>query len=193
MPVIIWITGSPGVGKTSVGRKLARSLGYGFVDIPAFVKQKRIYEKRFLDGSLMVDERRLARTLEAEVGDDIVISGHLVVKLPGRRNRCIVLRMNPLKLATRLKRRKYSLSKIAENVESEFLGVVYSEAVQVFGKQNVHQVNVTGRKLEETIKFCQMLVARKKTGDRVDWLTDMTCEELDKLLAYLARSRKLFV
>ncbi|MEM4573532.1 MAG: adenylate kinase family protein [Candidatus Caldarchaeum sp.] len=183
--MIIWITGTPGVGKTTIGKMIAKLYRYRCIDLPEFVTQTGVGEVK-PDG-IVVDVRKLRGTLARMVEDDTVFSGHIVVKLPGRRQKCIVLRCNPLKLANRLRRRGYSSDKVVENVEAEFVGVVYLDAVKQFGHRNVVQVDVTKKTVSETVRYCREILDGKVVGDKVDWLTDLDEKELDQVLSLLAR------
>lgn len=181
--MIIWLSGTPGVGKTEVGKRLAKKLGYKFIDLPVFVKKTKIAEKS--GDVLIVDPTRLKEKLQTT--DDVVISSHIVVRLPRKNQRCFVLRCNPLKLLRRLRSRGYDFSKIAENVEAEFLGVVYADAIKVFGRRNVVQIDTTGKNVSQTSKKCMMVLNGKSTGDSVDWLVSLNERELESLLLFLAR------
>ncbi|MCS7109898.1 MAG: AAA family ATPase [Candidatus Caldarchaeum sp.] len=187
------MSGTPGVGKTTVGKRLAKNLGYEFVDIPAFVKQTRIGKRLGAADSFAVDMRILKQKLSQHVEDNTVVSGHLLVRLPRKQQKCIVLRRNPLKLAESLRRRGYATGKIVENVEAEFLGVVYDDAVKTFGRRRVYQVDTTGRKSFQTSATCLRIVRGESEGDDVDWFRNLEKKELDRLLLFLARRRRVFV
>ncbi|MCS7133859.1 MAG: AAA family ATPase [Candidatus Caldarchaeum sp.] len=185
------MSGTPGVGKTTVGKQLAKKLGYKFLDIPAFVKEARIGKRVGAADYLDVDLRILKQKLSQQVEDNTVVSGHLVVRLPRKQQKCIVLRRNPLKLAEGLKKRGYSMGKIVENVEAEFLGIVYDEAVKTFGRGRVYQVDTTGRKSFQITANCLRIVRMAGVGDDVDWFRDLGKKELDRLLLFLARGRRV--
>jgi len=106
----------------------------------------------------------------------IVISTHYLGSyLPNRRVKyCFVLRLNPEKLRQRLVSRRWSESKIRENVEAELIGVCLSEAVGLLGRKRVHEIDTTGRSSTKALREITDLVIGEKqfTGNAgvVDWL-----------------------
>ena len=181
------------MGKTSVGKHLARTLKAKFLDLPEYVKQEKLYigyDKA--SRAYIVDERRLKKRLSSLlelVEDDIVIATHLLVPLNKSGVRVIVLRLNPLALLSRLKRRNYTRNKLVENVEAEFLGVTYHEAVELYGARRVRQINTTGLDIGKTVRKCMLIIRNKSKGDYVDWMRSLRGEELDKLLKTFASLR----
>ncbi len=168
--MIISITGTPGVGKTTVAKRLAKRIGYRYVDLVRFIKKNNIYEgydkKR---KAIIVDEKKLKK-LKFE---DAVIDGHLSHFIPS--DLIIVLRLDPKELERRLKRRKYSSEKIKENVEAEILDVIYYEALK--NGKNVFQINATNRKTEEVVEIIlKILKGKKVKSDAVNWLNK--CKDL---------------
>ncbi len=188
--MIIWVAGTPGVGKTVVGRELAIKLGYSYIDMPKYIKRNKLYESYDRTRrAWTVDPEKVKKALEREALDNSVISSHIILPSPGFQVRCVVLRLNPLRLLARLKRRGYDLRKICENVEAEFLGTVYLEAVATFGIDRVFQINTTGKKLEEVLEKCIGAVKGLSASEPVDWLTNLSEEELDRLLSFLSQTK----
>ncbi|GBC69697.1 hypothetical protein HRbin01_01400 [archaeon HR01] len=188
---VLWVSGVPGVGKTSIGMALARRLDAVFIDIPEYVGRTGIasgYDPS--TGSLLVEPSKLARKLGETFreGRRYVLSSHIVVDLHIRGTRCIVLRLHPLRLYRRLLRRRYPKSKIAENLEAEFLGVCYLEAVQALGPRRVSQLDVTGLTPAKAVSRCIRLLAGDG-GDRVDWQSQLRGRELGRLLSIMAVGR----
>ncbi|MCS7137390.1 MAG: AAA family ATPase [Candidatus Caldarchaeum sp.] len=189
--MIIWVSGTPGVGKTAVGKNLARRLGYEFIDVPVFVRDEGLGEAEKPEGTIVVEPRVLRQRLLSRAMDEVVISSHLLMKLPRRKQKCIVLRHNPLKLVKRLRMRRYNLKKVAENAEAEFLGIIYQEAVKTFGRRRVFQVDTTGKSVSEVSRRCLSLLRGRSRGENVDWLRDLSEKELERLLLFLARRRSV--
>ncbi len=142
------------------------------------------------DGTMVVETRRLARHLQKQVRGDTVIAGHIPVRVRGHENRCIVLRLNPLQLRKRLEERGYSAEKVAENVEAEFLGVIYLDAMRVFGKKHVTQIDVTGKELGEVVDLCIEAVERGNAGEDVEWMSRLDESSLSELLRHLSSAKK---
>ncbi|MEM2224699.1 MAG: adenylate kinase family protein [Candidatus Caldarchaeum sp.] len=187
--MIIWVSGTPGVGKTVVGKALAKKLGYQFIDLPEFVKRMRLYESydRRRD-TWTIDPRRVRKALRKENLENCVLSSHIVVPGLGRSEKCIVLRLNPLVLWRRLERRGYSRQKIRENVEAEFVGAVLSDAVTTLGTRKVFQINTTEKNREQIVALCLRIVRGESKGDSVDWLTDLTERQTSRLLRSFAQA-----
>uniref|UniRef100_A0A7C4H6C2 Adenylate kinase n=1 Tax=Thermofilum pendens TaxID=2269 RepID=A0A7C4H6C2_THEPE len=73
--------------------------------------------------------------------------------------------------------RGYSGRKLSENVESEVLGVVLSDAVSIFGENSVCEVDASGKSVEEILSLLLEIVTAEKRSERcrvglVDWLKD---------------------
>ncbi|MDW7978740.1 MAG: adenylate kinase family protein [Candidatus Caldarchaeum sp.] len=188
--MIIWVAGSPGVGKSTVGRRLARSISFEFIDLPKLLTTEGLVESYDeVRDAWTVNPKEVSKLIPRRVRGDCVLSSHFVAPVKGAAVKCIVLRVNPLALTTRLKRRGYSSPKTAENVEAEFLGVVYSEAVSSLGRRRVFQLNTSGKKVEHIVDRCVKIVKGFDEGDRVDWLTQLPEDELEKLLSFIAKYR----
>ncbi|MEM0376531.1 MAG: hypothetical protein QXI90_01960, partial [Thermofilum sp.] len=103
---------------------------------------------------------------------------HVLDAIPPEKTRIvIVLRLNPLELKKRLQLRGYSGRKLSENVESEVLGVVLSDAVSIFGENSVCEVDASGKSVEEIVSLLLDVVAAGKPSEKcragsVDWLKD---------------------
>ncbi|MEM1943234.1 MAG: adenylate kinase family protein [Candidatus Caldarchaeum sp.] len=190
--MIIWISGSPGVGKTTVGRMVAAKLGYDFVDVPSLIRGEKLVESfDEVRQAWTVDPEALSKHLVRSIVDDCVLASHIVLPLKKRRAKCIVLRLNPLVLKRRLERRGYSLKKVSENVEAEFVGVVYHEAVAALGWRRVYQLDTTGMGVKATAGKCLKVLDGVHGGDEVDWLSSLPENQLEKLLSFLARYRRV--
>ncbi len=166
----IAITGTPGVGKSSVADALAKRLNYRLVRVNELAKKLNAYigydEKL---GSKILDMRRLKKEIRKLKGN-VIIEGHVAHYFPV--DIVIVLRCEPSILEKRL-REKYPDEplKVKENVEAEILGVITSEAVS--HNKNVFEVNTTNKKIEESVKeIIELLKGKDKRYEigRIDWL-----------------------
>ena len=63
--MIIVVTGTPGVGKTTVSKLLAERLGYNYVSIKEFAAEKGIGEA--VEGELEIDVDELAKVKKEKV------------------------------------------------------------------------------------------------------------------------------
>lgn len=128
MKHVIVITGTPGTGKSTLARALAKKLGYERVDLHENYKEisvsynsvKKCYDIDMAKFEALVKKRK----------SDLVIDSHIAHLLPKEMvDICIVLTCSNLKkLHGRLKGRKYNKKKIDENVQAEIFQVCLEEA-----------------------------------------------------------------
>lgn len=143
----------------------------------AFVRKEKLYKKFDRPTqSYIVDEGRVRQRLRGIIRNTaVVISAHSVGKtiLPGWVKLVIVLRLDPVILYRRLRARKWTRSKAWENVESELVDVCLEEAVRLFGRRRVFEIDTTSksplRVLSETLRVVKG--EAKVSGFQTDWLS----------------------
>jgi adenylate kinase len=135
---VIVVTGTPGTGKTVYAKKLAKQKKYVYVDVYKLIRNFKLnekYDKR--RKSFVVDIDKLNKVLigVVETGKldkvkGMVIDSHLAHFLPRKYvNLCIITTTSTKNIYKRLKKRKYSKSKISENIEAEIMKVILEEAM----------------------------------------------------------------
>jgi adenylate kinase len=140
MAKVIIITGTPGTGKTTVAKKLAKLLGYRYIDVNQVIAHNKLSEgydrKRKCK---IIDAKKLNKALVDVINDGkdgLVIDSHLSHFLPNRYvDVCIVTRCKLKTLKRRLTIRGYDPEKIHENLESEIFEVCLTEA-----KEKKHKI-----------------------------------------------------
>lgn len=150
---IVIVTGTPGTGKTTLAKKLAREERYAYVDVNKVIKEHRLSEgydrKR---KTKIVDEKKLANILEKSIKKarkekrKMIIDSHLSHYIsPKYVDLCIVTKCDLKELEKRLKRKGYHKSKIEENIRAEIFDICFVEA-----KERGHKVKIvwTGRKTQ---------------------------------------------
>ncbi len=160
--MIIALTGTPGTGKTSIARELER---FNTLELTEFVKKNGLGEQQ---DEFEVDIEAMINALEDEIDPekDTVIEGHLSHHFPA--DFCVVLRCNPEELRERLSERDYTEEKIEENLESEILDVLLSEAASI--QENIIEVDTTDRKAEDVAKEIENRIREEDTGyGDIDW------------------------
>lgn len=175
--MIIAVTGTPGVGKTTISKLLAEKLGYEYVNLRDYALEKGIGEMKGDELEVEVDE--LAYNFEKDFkGKNVVVDGHLSHFLNA--DLVIVLRANPKLIAERLKERGYGREKLGENVEAELVDVILVEVLEE--NENVIEVDTTGKTPEEVVEEILNLMGKgvKKRVGIVDW-----SEVYDEVLPYL--------
>jgi len=185
------IAGTPGVGKTSVGRIIAEKVGGLQLDLSELVVGEGLYE--YFDeetGSYVIDEARISRRVKeiCSGGRPVVVATHYPEVLDEVIvDNVAVLRLNPVVLWDRLRSRGWSDRKVAENVMAEVLSVVLSNAISKFGVGRVVEVDTTGRSIIEVADEVLEKVSKGYTQEKfIDWLSIVDpgfLEELERVLS----------
>lgn len=181
----IIITGNPGVGKHTIGKKVSGILKYKILDINKIAIESGYYEKN--KESIDVDVKKLKTFLKNKIKKNSVIIGHLAPYVVSKNqvNNVIILRKNPYKLVQIYKKRKYSSKKIAENLGSEILGVIAHDSIKKFGKNKSHQIDTTSKTISNISKTVLNAIDGKFENDVVDWLTLVNKKnDLKKFFSY---------
>jgi adenylate kinase len=153
---IIVVTGTPGVGKTALAKRLARKTQSDYLNIGEHVRKKRLY--RSFDRSTrsyIIDERRLHKSLvlflKAHDRKNLVIETHWLGRfMPKRRGMvAVVIRLDPVILAKRLLARKWPRRKVWENVEAELIDLSLYESLKFLGAKRVYQIDATQKRSQE--------------------------------------------
>ncbi len=137
--MIILITGTPGVGKTTVSSILVEKIDAYLVNINELVDEKHLYtgidEER---GYKIVDLDALFNEMDAIIkmvdgsSQHIIVEGHLS-HLFENSDLVIVLRANPDVLRDRMKTKGWGTAKIRENIEAEAIDICSYEAFEIHG------------------------------------------------------------
>ena len=175
--MIIAVTGTPGVGKTTVSKLLAKELGYQYVNLRDYALKKGLGEMKGDELELDVDE--LAENFERDFREkNVIVNSHLSHYMPA--DLVVVLRAHPRLIAERLKERGYSREKLGENVEAELVDVILVEALEE--NENVIEVDTTGKSPEEVLGEILELLEKgvKKRVGIIDW-----SDAYDEVIPYL--------
>ncbi|MCD6466002.1 adenylate kinase family protein [Candidatus Bathyarchaeota archaeon] len=191
MKRIIIITGTPGVGKTSISKILASKIGAHVISVSELVKREKLYSR--IDRkrkTLVADIEKVSKKIDEIIHNtatDVIVEGHFAVDVvpPEKISIVFVLRRDPEALEKILKRRSYSEEKIKENVAAEILDVCLYNAIKVCGEDKVCEINVTSRNVEDVVQEIIKVIngeEKCKIGI-VDWLGKLEAEgKLDKYL-----------
>lgn len=163
------ITGNPGVGKHTLAKRLAQSMGMGLLDINEIAKKSGVCKKS--GSTLDVDTGRLAKIIKKMDLKDTIAVGHLApYVLPKTQVKfALILRKNPYKLIPIYKKRNYTKAKADENAASEILGVTAYDSIKAFGMKKTAQLDMTGLTVKQAEKKAAKIIKGKR-GDTVDWL-----------------------
>ena len=169
----IVITGTPGVGKHTIGKKLSQKLELEIIDINEIAKNSGLFEQN--NESNDVDTEKLQEILREKISNKCIIVGHLAPYVLDNEkiNTVIVLRRSPYDLIQVYGERSYSNKKSKENASSEILGVITYDAINQF-QNKVVQINVTDRNIEEVLEKVESAISNDINSEEVDWLELVT-------------------
>ncbi|MCS7142543.1 MAG: AAA family ATPase [Aigarchaeota archaeon] len=175
------LAGTPGVGKSTIGERVAGSLGLRALEV-----------RELAGGRIEVDVRTLSSRARQEIRRserDVLLITHIVFRVPDVTvRRVVVLRRDPLEVYEVLRARGYEASKVIENVEAELIGLIHAEAVSVFGRRRVSQVDMTDRSVEEISEKVMRCLESGCDSDEVDWIERFERDgRIEKLLNVLTK------
>jgi adenylate kinase len=159
------LTGTPGVGKTSVSMHLKKTrvlsvneLAEEAGAVTGFDEERETKE---------IDVFGLAKVVR-RIDDDVLIEGHLAHLLGV--DVAIVLRCAPSVLRERLREKGWSEAKVAENVEAEAVDVILIEALEA--SPVVCEIDTTRMGVVEVASAVEEILAgesEKYPVGNVDW------------------------
>lgn len=165
----IALSGTPGTGKTSVGKALAVR-GHAVFEVNDLAKERGLLGR--------LDRRRSTREVDVEALDRaleewrpshrVILVGHLSHLMTV--DLIIVLRCRPSIVAERLRARGYSEGKVRENAEAEALDVILVEAVET-GRE-VREIDTSSISAEDTADAFEEILAGEKEKyavGHIDW------------------------
>jgi len=175
---IIIISGTPGVGKTSVAKLLASRLDATLINLGELVvEEKLILNVDKERGTFIADLERVSRRVRklfASVTGDVVVEGHFAVYVVPAESvtRVFVLRRNPGDVKKLLESRGWNEAKVRENLACEVLDVCLYDAVKVCGDEKVCEVDVTRKTTEAVVEEILSILSDKRKCwiGGVDWL-----------------------
>ena len=158
---IITVSGTPGTGKTTLSKRLAKRLHYYYFDVNHFIAKNKFYERYDKRRKTkIVDISKLNKELIREINTNkklinykinkkipinykklkkingIVIDSHLSHYLPKKYVKlCIITKCDISELNKRLKKKGYGKDKIQENLQAEIFDICLNEA-----KERKHKI-----------------------------------------------------
>ena len=134
------ITGSVGVGKTTIAKKLGEKTGLKVIDVTQFVKDNHLYTDKE-DGEYIVKMASLKNELRKI--HHAIMESHLLCEFKLSEAIVIVLRCDPHIVKNRLMERGYNDQKIKDNLETEALDYCAINATENYGNARVYELDVS--------------------------------------------------
>lgn len=173
--MIIAITGTPGVGKTTLAKLLSAELGVEYVDFESLLIEKQLYTEYDEESQSYVINIEAARNYFKNYEfTDSILDGHNVILIyPCEKiTKIILLRCSPYILYIRLIEKGFPERKVLENVQAEILDLIASDVYSKCDSKKVLQVDVSKgvtSKLNKIMNFIRSEIGHEES-DIVDWL-----------------------
>lgn len=185
MQTIIIVTGTPGTGKTTFAKALAKSIGASYVNVTQHVSKHKLYrgvdrERR----TKIMDVPKTRASLKRELRTMhtlSVIDTHIPEEIISRGmvRQVFVLRCHPKILEDRLRSKRWKASKIRENVLSELIDSCLSAGVKHFGWRKVVQIDTSRRNLRGCLVSAKRSISGEPTKRiKIDWISKLEREGL---------------
>lgn len=134
--MIICVSGTPGTGKTTLAKELAKGIKAEYVDVKKLVKEKHLADSYDKEKKCdVVDVKKLNKVLieiikkAKKSNSSLVIDSHLSHFLPRSYvDFCIITTCELKKLKKRLEKKGYGSQKVRENLDCEIFGICLNEA-----------------------------------------------------------------
>jgi adenylate kinase len=177
--VVILITGTPCIGKTTIANQLTEKFSALYINLTEFAETHGLISQEDTErDTAIVNEKKmrlaLGRTIDQADQDTIIIDGHFAAAVVPKSyvTRVFVLRRNPVELIKFMEKCGFRNSKLWENLASEILDVCLVEALQEHEEKKVCELDITGKSVPEVVKeIISILDENKKCYvGCVDWL-----------------------
>nr|XP_045745808.1 adenylate kinase isoenzyme 6 [Mirounga angustirostris] len=139
----ILLTGTPGVGKTTLGKELASRSGLKYINVGDLAREGQLYDGYDEEYECpILDEDRVVDELENQMSEGgVIVDYHGCDFFPERWFHIVfVLQADNSVLYKRLETRGYNEKKLKENIQCEIFQVLYEEALASYKEEIVHQL-----------------------------------------------------
>jgi adenylate kinase len=191
---VILITGTPGVGKTTVAKQLAEELDAHYINLTELAQTNNLLSGEDKERkTTIISEKKMRRKISEIVHvtnkSAIIVDGHYAAAVVPKRyvTRVFVLRRNPVELHTLMKKSGFSGAKLWENLASEILDGSLVEAVREQGEHKVCELDITGKTPTIVSSEIRTILSehRECPLGQVDWLGTLENKGiLDKYLKF---------
>ena len=165
--MLVALTGTPGTGKTSAAQLLRgknyRVLSLADIGHTCIVGRDEERDCVLFDITLLENEVRHLMGL-------VLLEGHITHLLPSV-DKVVILRCHPDELYRRLQSKGWPSKKVWENVESEALDIIVSEAHSVHPENQIFEIDATTRTPLEVATLIDRVIQTGFLGEtgNIDW------------------------
>jgi adenylate kinase len=192
---IVLITGTPGVGKTTVSQKLSVILDAHYINITEYIEQEEIETNRDnYRETLIVDPENVLKQIQEKLektDGTIIIEGHYAVDVVPNNEVLLVfvLRRDPRELKDILEKRGYKDRKLWENIAAEILDVCLGDALSVITPSKICEIDVSGKTVDSVVEEVIFIINQIENCNygTVNWLEKL--ENEGQLEQYLKQIR----
>ncbi len=165
----ILITGTPGVGKTAVAKRLGEALGFRVLNEREFALREGIGEFDAQENELVVPLEKLEEKLNKFLArqDNVIVEGHLLCEIRANADAVILVACDPERLASRLELRGYGEVKVQDNVFCEGVGYCRKHCLRNYPKAKVIEAS-NNKDIKETLHdiVVKLRISWQKGGAR---------------------------
>jgi len=178
IPSVYIVTGTPGTGKTTVSTILSERLGARHIELSRFsIENGYVIEDDVERDTKVVDMGALGSAVKDIIDKSVspvIIDGHYAHELIEEPviSFLFVLRKRPWDLKSVLEARQYSSDKVWENLESEIMGVITGDALELIPSSKVIEVDISDQSPQETVnQIHRMIEGGAALGNPIiDWV-----------------------
>ena len=148
------ITGTPGVGKTSVGKALGKELKIKVFNEKEFALEKGIGRWDSEENELVVPLEKLEKEINSllETEQNVIIEGHMLCEISLDVDFIVLITLDPELLEERLGARQYGAPKIQDNVFCEGIDYCKKHAGRKYPKNKIIEVK-SQKSIKETMSI----------------------------------------
>ncbi len=171
------MTGTPGTGKTTTARALAKKYGYIHINLSQLIHTEHLYtevdKKR---NSEIADTAKVEGRLNQLISKSkkpVLVEGHIADLTPQRYvKRVLVLRLAPDELRERLTDLGWKKDKVRVNVAAEILDSCLITALQAFKPSVVNELDATDLPKRRIVELAYKIFQGELTSPvgQVTWL-----------------------
>ena len=155
------VTGSPGTGKTTLAKNLAKALGMQVINEKEFALKNSIgFFNDENELELPVKEFEEKANIFLLNNQGFVFEGHVLCEMKLKVDKVILLRVDPETLELRLELRKYSPEKVMDNVFVEGIEYCKKHLLRNYKKDKIIEVQ-SKRTQKETLEAVLAALSEK--------------------------------